>query len=339
MPLKFGNTKTTLVGYDADTAKAFAAGNTREDAIEFAASQPKAQRISTEWPIYALGFMLTGDTAATAAAEAISPLGPFALINNLRVAMNGTNQRIVCRGHQLPYIHRMHAGGPGYVELPQGAGWDQGFAAYAEIPIDVGSYRSPLDASGKTLEVQVDWAAASAAFANIDLSNVRLQVIPRVLSGGKPGQVGGKEAGGVTYLDRRIFSSSYDVVAAREDFRIPLTAGRNYDALTLLAFSDGVLVDSIVDEVRIIRSGDNKVHLTNKEVRAMNWKSYNLSSSEPWTGVYDIPFVRGDYMEDVLVIDDSQAMRVECKVKSPGTVDRIEVIESFVQKRDQTGNN
>jgi hypothetical protein len=312
---------------------------TPENPIEFANGALRTASLTHEFPIEYIRCTIEG-SINVGTASAFHARGVWNVIDELTLSLNGNTPVFQAQGYQLPYIHRIYYGAKPYTENDGiGSTGDANIFSSFIIPLDVGGYNSLLDASDqKALQLQCRWGNVSdmtdgtgSVTANDDLV---LTIEPFVIAGVADGEPGGKNAG---YLSQRILNQSHTVTAQKPDFEIELMSGRGYHGLTIFADSDGSLVDSIMNEVRLRRTGNTHLELSDQQVRAANWDRYRLDSfasrtgdgQDSWVGIYHVPIVEDGHPEQTLSVKPNQAMSLLCDVDNPGSDDRLEVLSHY----------
>ena len=311
----------------ADAIVAMALRTTNENPVEFASGDVRSQRISRDHPISRLRFVLRGDLNVSSTVT-LDSLGLLNLIGNLRVSRNGNQDVINLPGRVLESMHRMATGHEHYEVLPTLTSGTTSFVASVEIPLDTGGYTSLLDATGdQSLDVAVTWNAVGdiVASGTAALENVKLDIVPLVVTGALPGEAGGV---GVPYFRNHVSFNDQPVTQSQADFRFDLVSGRGYHGLTLFAMEDGALSDDVINSVTLERQNASNLRLEWDEIRAMNSDRYRLTGSE-FTGVLDLPFVDPGHFEQTLSIRPSQSMRLVLDVEHPGTTDSIGLVQSY----------
>ena len=179
-----------------DAIVAMALRNTNENPVEFAAGDVRSQRITRDFPISRIMFVLRGTLAVTSTVT-LDSLGLLNLIQKLRVSRNGNQDVVNVPGKVLPELHIMATQMDHYEQSPTLTVGSSEFMAAIEMPFDSGSYLSLLDATGdQSLDVEVTWGSVAdiVASGTATLSNVKLDVIPFVVTGALPGERGGAGA-------------------------------------------------------------------------------------------------------------------------------------------------
>lgn len=315
--------------YPREVVSRMALKSTNENPIEFASGALRSERVTREFPIARLECFITGQLVVSSTVSSVADV--WDLIDQIEVKRNGNEPVVSVWGYELPYLHRVQFGHtPRQVQPGTGVATHDFFAHFT-LPMDVGGYNSLLDASGdQSLDVSVKWGTLAdlASGGASTLQNVQLEVKPMVVTGGLAGTLGGKEGGELRYLRNYMIGQRKDVTNVTDDFRFELVSGRGYHGLTLFArTTNGVLADTIINEVTIERADSRHVHFTADQIRALNQSRYQLGASS-WVGVYEIPFVDSGHPEHTLSIDNRQQMQVILDVSNPGT-DQVDLVSHY----------
>ena len=325
------NNGSPRLGNDAIVSMALR--NTNENPVPFASGDVRSERITRDHPISRIRFVLRGDLNVSSTVT-LHSLGLLNLIQKLRVSRNGNQDVLNVPGKVLPEMHIMATQMDHYEVLPTLTAGTTGFVAAVEVGFDAGSYLSLLDATGdQSLDVEATWGDVNDVIASgaATLENVKLDVIPMVVTGALPGERGGA---GAAYFRPHAIYNEKPVTQAQPDFQFDLTAQRGYHGLTLFAYEDGAKADTLINSVTLERVNANNLRLEWDEVRAFNKDRYRLASGE-FVGVYDLPFVDPGHLEHTLSIRNSQSMKLVIDTEHPGTTDTIGLLQSYFRNPSQ----
>lgn len=304
-----------------------------EKDIDFDEDAPATTELTRQHPIMWLDCRLTGNLVVATATATQDGAGGLELIRSLDVVIDGQDIPIHLEGYMLKYLGHFHDRSAPYNDDPALTAGTNAFEYHFRIPLDVGRYATPLDASQRhSLVLKVQWGAPEDGFTaggggTIDVSSVKLEVVTVAIAG-KP-IVNPPIPGAIGYpYPRHILNyREVPISAATTEKAEDLQKDHVYQRLVFFTFSDGALVDTILNKVTLQIGNVNPIAIDADHLQAANVGRYNLGTSK-LTGVYCLDLANGPMALDQMIsIGGTQRFRVLMDVAHPGTTDVVKILE------------
>lgn len=314
---------TTLAAVAGDAPAVFAAGTSKIIAL------PRLM------PASRIGLSLTGSFAAPAGATATRD-GAIGVIQSVQLLID---QQIVAEltGAQLSKLTRIWTGREPYAtDDVVAAALAATFDVEIMLPLDIGSYLSLLDLPvassasiritwGTVLDIADDITTPGASTLSADTQCAVMVYGP---TGFAPRTLGGPNGKYWRHLRQ------YTTIDVTQSGQVDhwLSAGRYYDALTIMQTSAGAYTAALVTGVTVRRGSTEQMKLTPAQIRSRMTADGQLDATMThMTDVLHIDFARGAHRSELVVSAQNHLNKVTFDVTASGGVDKIDVVESWFE--------
>ena len=303
----------------------------KEPPIEYLQNNLQTLALTRSNPIASLQLRLTGNTVIGTAASDYKndPFGMWSLIRLIEVKIDGEETVLSLPGYALPLLSQTYnEGAPDYKSGTPEAVGTNAFVTNVNIPFDVGSYFSLLDASqNKNLSLHVHWGHVDdvmdiGASGTQSVNSVQLHTTVFATAGFANGVRGGTR---YPYFRHILNHEIFPVTAETAEKVEPMLHKRLWNNMQFYCMEDGVLSDGVLDNVMLRVQNNTIVDRSQALLRAQNFQRYKLDTA--WTGQYILDFAEPAHAEQMISLaDDSQKFHLGMEVKHPGSDDKIIVV-------------
>lgn len=294
-------------------------------------------------------FGLAIDIGYTQTGATLNPYGLFNYIQSVRVLTDSQDVIFSAPGWMLPFIHQENnpqSAMPYATGLPLAASGT--LSAVVQIPMDVGSYSTLLDASVfGTLTVEVTFGAKTDLFPSGTSTITSAKVTPRTtyIAGIQRGTRGGL---GFPYYRQRIIAQMKPILLSQNEFEIDLLAPeRVYHSLTLFVRNGAgvpALTDGLLTNLGLRRGGMwlgklDEFHIKSRMSDAMAISSapantIGTSALSCLTGVYRYPMLTDPAnVDQTQVTVRGETMQLLGDVTASGTNPHIWEVASYLTNK------
>ena len=314
--------------------------------IEYAANQTRTLPLPRNYAYRKLYLKLVGSLDVDALGTAGTPKDscPAQLISSIEIRANG---RDVVKKFDMETLHRMNqlrAGVRPWVDsLPSGFATQTDMAVGVHAIIDFEMWRAirPIDtlldsAGMATLELIVTFGAPNdvmtdAYNGDVSVDNATLYVAALEAVG---------VPAGTTFMVNKEYQIRSIITAASNNHQIPLPVGNIYRSFVIKTHSDGVQVDTILNNIQL-KAGtevfknriasflqmDNRLEcgLVIPDDNASGGTTDNYYLEHILEGYYLLEFVKDGHLTEALDTSKLSSLELLLDVNAPGTVDVIDV--------------
>ncbi len=306
------------------------------ETIDFAAGQYRSKTMLLGIVTHKIRCRLSGTYTVADANSTLKPYAALRLIKNLDVFLNTSDKRFSQPGFDLQNRHFQYYRTTPRTVAPGNTQASHNFVYSFDIPIDAGDYFSPISAYGaRSFNLGVQWGtvddmATAGGGGSHSLSNVQLEFTQIGVVGQDDTAVGGRMR---NYMRHIISHQIVPITATNPKLKIDLQNDVWYSGLTIYAWSNGQLVDTIVNNVQFSVYTNNSLPRSWDDLADMNQADYN----QVVTGMRFVDLGRPEHTEDMIVLSGPDRLQLELDVTNVATDELYIIEDTFIETPNVAG--
>ena len=133
------------------------------------------------------------------------------------------------------------------------------------------------------------------------------------------------------FLGNKETTSEKEVIQSTDEFKVELGVGNQYKRVIILGIKAGVLDDTIVQNIKIVRNGEEVLrNLTFAQQKEANAKEYGIKSADLETGMAIVDFDPKNTMKDLESAVTASSFDLILKVGAPSGTTKVRVIKQEI---------